>query len=192
MSRLPRQFLHASRRERGAVLIVLLVLLLVVTILGVALMRMQTTEQRMAVNSANRSIAEANAETVLRWAECGLQGGCDGATWNPGSFLANSAGLYSLDPSTGSTVSRSSPNTATGSTWTAPSGTSLSYDGVTLGGGASGQYVIERLPPVVMPGDSASQEQYSGGSGAIPYQVTAYATGADGSSQTVLQSTFRP
>jgi len=180
------------RRQRGAVLVVLLILLMVVTLLGVALMRMQTTEQRMAVNSANRSMAAANSETTLRWAECGLQGGCDGAGWLPTTFLANTAGLYSLNPTTGSTVSKTTPNNSTAATWAAPASNSLPYGGSSLGAGVSAQYAIERLPPVVIPGDSSSLEQYNGGGGAIPYQVTAYATGADSSSQTVLQSTFRP
>jgi type IV pilus assembly protein PilX len=181
-----------ARQQHGGVLIVLLILLMVVTLLGVALMRTQTTEQRMAVNSANRSIAAANAETTLRWGECGLQGGCDGAGWLPTLFLSNTAGLYSLNPSSGSTVSSLTPNNSTTATWSAPAGSSLPYNGTSLGAGVSAQYVVERLPPVVIPGDSSSLEQYNGGGGAIPYQVTAYATGADTSSKTVLQSTFRP
>ena len=184
-----------SRRhhERGAVLIVLLVLLLIVTMLGVSLMRLQTTEQRMMVNSANHSVAAQNAEATLRWAECSLQGGCAGASWTSGTYLQNAAGLYSLNTTTGSTVTATTPSsTTTGATWTAPAGTTLAYAGATLQSANTPQYVIEKLPPVMMPGDSISQEQYNGGGGASPYQVTAYAQGADASSQTVLQSTFRP
>jgi Tfp pilus assembly protein PilX len=146
----------------------------------------------MAVNSANHSIAAANAEATLRWAECGLQGGCGGANWDPSAFLADGGGLYSLNPATGSTVSKTSPNTTSAATWRAPAGTTLAYAGTALTGTTTPQYVIEELPPVVMPGDSSSQQQYNGGGSTIPYQVTAYATGADATSQTVLQSTFRP
>jgi len=192
MSQRHSSYPQVYRHERGAVLIVLLILLMVVTLLGVALMRLQTTEQRMAVNSANRSIGAANSETTLRWGECGLQGGCDGAGWTPTSFLSNAAGLYTLNAATGSTVSKSTPNSSTAATWAAPAGNALPYNGVALGAGVNAQYVVERLPPVVIPGDSSSLEQYDGGGGATPYQVTAFATGADSSSQTVLQSTFRP
>lgn len=179
--------------ERGAVLIVLLVILLIVTMLGVSLMRLQTTEQRIMVNSADHSVAAQNAEAALRWAECSLQGGCAGAGWAPASYLQNAAGLYSLSPTTGSTTSAATPNsTAAGATWSAPAGATLAYAGVTLQSASLPQYVIEKLPPVMMPGDSISQEQYNGNGGASPYQVTAYAQGADASSQTVLQSTFRP
>lgn len=175
------------------VLVTVLLLLLMVTVLGTAVLRMQTAEQRISVNAGNHSIATVNAEATLRYAECGLEGGCAGGTWTAASFLGNSAGLYTLNPVTGSTVNAQSPNTATaGVKWSAPAGNTLSYAGPALKSGATPQYAIEKLPPVVLPGDSMSAEQYNGGGGATPYQITAYANGADTSSQTVLQSTFRP
>jgi Tfp pilus assembly protein PilX len=171
----------------------MLLLLLMVTVLGAAILRLQTAEQRIAVNANNRSIAQANAEATLRYAECGLEGGCGGAAWSPTMFLSNSAGLYTLNTATGSVVSPSSPNTTTsGATWANPLGTTLAYAGPALPTPTTPQYVIEKLPPVVLPGDSMSQEQYNGTGGATPYQITAHANGADASSQATLQSTYRP
>jgi Tfp pilus assembly protein PilX len=175
------------------VLVTVLLLLLMVTVLGTAVLRMQTAEQRISVNAGNHSIATVNAEATLRYAECGLEGGCAGATWTAAGFLENAAGLFTLNPTTGSTVSAQSPNSAVAAVkWSAPAGNTLSYAGPTLQAGATPQYAIEKLPPVVVPGDSMSAEQYNGGGGATPYQITAYANGADTNSQSVLQSTFRP
>jgi type IV pilus assembly protein PilX len=179
-------------RQKGVVMAVMLILLLMVTVLGAALLHMQTAEQRISVNASNRSVAAADAEAALRYGECGLQGGCGGSGWSPTSFLQNSAGLFTLNVATGSTVTPQSPNTGTGATWAAPAGNTLGYAGAALVTSTVPQYVIEKLPPLVLPGDSTSQEQYNGGGGATPYQITAYANGADPSSRSVLQSTFRP
>jgi type IV pilus assembly protein PilX len=178
--------------QQGVALIVILLLLLMITVLGAALLRTQTAEQRISMNASNHSIAAANAEATLRYAECGLAGGCAGATWTPGSFLQNSAGLFTLNPLNGSTVTATSPNAPVNATWAAPAGNTLAYAGPALQSPTKPQYVIEKLAPVMLPGDSMSQEQYGGTGGASPYQVTAYANGADTSSQSVLQSTFRP
>jgi type IV pilus assembly protein PilX len=186
-------FRFAPTRQRGMVLVTVLLLLLMVTVLGTAALRMQTAEQRISVNAGNHSIANVNAEATLRFAECGLEGGCAGATWTAAGFLQNSGGLFTLNSTIGSTVNAQSPNSAVAAVkWSAPAGNTLSYTGPTLKSGGTPQYAIEKLPPVVLPGDSMSQEQYNGGGGAIPYQITAYANGADTNSQSVLQSTFRP
>jgi type IV pilus assembly protein PilX len=178
--------------QRGVALVIILLLLLMITVLGTALLRMQTAEQRISVNAANHSIAAVNAEAALRYAECSLAGGCAGATWTPASFLQNAAGLFTLNPLTGSIVTAKSPNAPANATWTAPAGNTLGYGGPSIQSPTTPQYVVEKLAPVMLPGDSMSQEQYGGGGGASPYQVTAYANGADATSQSVLQSTFRP
>jgi Tfp pilus assembly protein PilX len=192
MTHLLPQSASFRAKQRGVVLIVILLLLLMITVLGTAVLRLQTAEQRISMNASNHSIAAVNAEATLRYAECSLAGGCAGATWTPGIFLQNSAGLFTLNPLTGSTVTAASPNAPANATWAAPAGNTLVYAGPTLQSPTKPQYVVEKLAPVMLPGDSMSQEQYGGSGGASPYQVTAYANGADASSQSVLQSTFRP
>lgn len=184
--------LSPPHAQRGVVMVVMLLLLLMVTMIGTAMLRLQTAEQRIAVNANNRSLAAANAEAALRYAECGLEGACGGANWTAASFLANSGGLYTLSSTIGSTVTATSPNTVNAATWKAPNGNTLAYAGPALKSASTPQYVVEKLPPVILPGDSMSQQQYSGGGGAVPYQITAYANGADSSSQATLQSTYRP
>jgi len=55
--------------ERGVVLLVALVMLLLVTVLGLASVRMLTLEERMAANSFDRNLAFQAAETALREGE---------------------------------------------------------------------------------------------------------------------------
>ena len=55
--------------ERGVVLLVALVMLLLVTVLGLASVRMLTMEERMAANSFDRNLAFQAAETALREGE---------------------------------------------------------------------------------------------------------------------------
>lgn len=59
-------------KERGAVLVVALVILLVVTALGAAAMRSATLDMRMANNSQERQQAFNAAEAALRTAEAWL------------------------------------------------------------------------------------------------------------------------
>ena len=63
---------HTMHNQRGAVLIVALVILLVVTALGAAAMRSATLEMRMANNSQERQQAFDAAEAALRNAEAWL------------------------------------------------------------------------------------------------------------------------
>ena len=184
----------SRRAQHGVVLVVALIMLLILTLLGVTIARLQVVENRISGNDQNRTLAAENAEASLRYAECSLQGGCAGAAWNNASFTQNTAGLFELDSTLGSTVTVTSPDTqVAGTTWSAPGGTTLPYAGPALPAAATvPQFVIEKLPAVMLPGDSARQEQYNGYGGASPYQVSGYASGANNTSQAVLQSIFRP
>jgi type IV pilus assembly protein PilX len=61
--------LRASHAERGATLVVVLVLLLLMTLLGLASLRGTLLEERMTSNLLDRSIGFQNAEAALREAE---------------------------------------------------------------------------------------------------------------------------
>lgn len=60
-------------RERGAVLIVSLVLLAVMLVLGLASMRLVVNEERMAGQTYDRALAFQAAEAALREAEAGVE-----------------------------------------------------------------------------------------------------------------------
>lgn len=69
-----------ARRERGAALIVVLILLLVMTLLGLASLRGTLMEERMSANMYDRSLGFQAAEAALREAETRLL--------QPGTFAA--------------------------------------------------------------------------------------------------------
>jgi len=62
-------YIHIPQRQRGASLIVVLVLLLVMTLLGLAVLRGTLLEERMSANMFDRSLAFQQAESALREAE---------------------------------------------------------------------------------------------------------------------------
>ena len=90
--------------QRGAVLIVALVMLLVLTVLGTASIRDTTMEERMAGNFRDRTAALEAAETALRTGEAGISNttvysalAFDGTD---GSYEVTQASV-SVDPETG-------------------------------------------------------------------------------------------
>jgi len=87
-------------QQRGVVLLVALVLLVILSLLGVTAARMQSTEERMARNEANRQIGAQAAEAALRAGETGLISGVYAAA----QFSANTNGLYELNPTAGSVL----------------------------------------------------------------------------------------
>ncbi|MES1264001.1 MAG: PilX N-terminal domain-containing pilus assembly protein [Peristeroidobacter soli] len=64
-----RSHLRFPSRERGAVLVVALLMLLVMTVLGVTAMQMSRMEERMAGNSRDINLAFQGAEAGLRDSE---------------------------------------------------------------------------------------------------------------------------
>lgn len=61
-----RSPLHFHSRQRGAVLVISLLMLLVMTVLGVTAMQMSRMEERMAGNSRDINLAFQGAEAGLR------------------------------------------------------------------------------------------------------------------------------
>ena len=64
-----RSQLQSPSRERGAVLVVALLMLLIMTVLGVTAMQMSRMEERMAGNSRDINLAFQGAEAGLRDSE---------------------------------------------------------------------------------------------------------------------------
>lgn len=60
---------HSARYQQGVSLLVVLVLLLIMTLLGLAILRGTMLEERMAGNMFERSLAFQSAESALREAE---------------------------------------------------------------------------------------------------------------------------
>ncbi len=60
---------HPARRERGAILVTSLLLLVILTVLGVAIMKLTNMQERMAGNTRDVNLALQGAEAALRQAE---------------------------------------------------------------------------------------------------------------------------
>ncbi|PLX77446.1 MAG: pilus assembly protein [Azoarcus sp.] len=77
--------------QRGAALIVSLILLIVLTLLGLSSIRTVAQEERMTANTFDRSLGFQGAEAALRVGEAVAQLQADAAPANPGF---DSAGVY--------------------------------------------------------------------------------------------------
>jgi len=172
---------HRQRqRQRGVVLFVALILLVILTLLGVVMARMQTVEERMAQNDQNHALAVQGADATLRYVENNIN------TYSGSNLYASSAGgLYQFDPTLAQPNFYLLPGI-----WTSATGTlSYPFPGSTLGVAQPPKFMIENLPPVAPPCQSASAKQY--GSYTPPAQVlriTAKSAGGDGTSAAQLQA----
>ena len=63
------KIIHFSGRQQGASLLVVLILLLLMTIMGLAVLRGTTMEERMTANLYDRSLSFQAAESALRQGE---------------------------------------------------------------------------------------------------------------------------
>ncbi|MBA3979682.1 MAG: hypothetical protein C0462_03685 [Alcanivorax sp.] len=170
------------RQERGAALLMSLVLLVVMTLIGVAAMRSTTMQERMAGGMQDQTIALQAAESALRAGEMQLR---ENTVLN-----FNQNGWYDFDDG------RPRP------TWlAAPTDTNSSralvYDGDLMSRQAPltrPQYYIERLLPV-------EAEETAGGSLALGdgqpleevdlYRVRARGFGRNTNTVVILESVFR-
>lgn len=188
---------RVRRRQRGASLAIVLILLLVMTLLGVYVLRGTLVEERMSAGTVDRSVAFQAAESALREAEAAIAAAHQ--VGNPIGF----------DCDAGATVCPTIPANAYAATgacvagaqdcWIDASNDARSNVDLALG---VPQYYIEFMGQRLSTdelgqGDSANNNQYGGGGG-VPmasfYRVTARSNnpgtaGADSRAVVVLQST---
>src|SRR5258706_1198268 len=67
--------LHHDRRQRGATLIIALVMLLLVTLVGIAMVRASTMDEKMAGNFRDRDQAFQAGEAAVRTCLAQVEGG---------------------------------------------------------------------------------------------------------------------
>ena len=157
---------HFSSRssQRASVLITTMILLIMLMGLGLAMISLNTTQTRIATNSADAQGAHQTAEGALNQAASNLQAG----NYSLADFIANTNGLYTFD-------SASAP------VWTtvAWSNASGAIQCTACGASTQAAYIIEYLPAVIVPGSGPKQ----------PYRITARAVGISGKSPVMLQAT---
>lgn len=157
--------------QRGAVLVVGLLLLMVLTLIGVASMQSTTLQERMAANMREQEQAFQSAEAALRSGENFLR------TQPILPAFTGNAGLYPQpDPA--------APRWNLTTTWGVDN--SRSYTGKVADGSPNPRFIIEQLP-FELPGASlATDEEVTSGT---MYRVTARGTGGLGRAVVVLEST---
>ncbi len=164
--------LESLDRERGAALIVALVMLLVMTVLGVTAARNTNLQERMAGNLRDNNLAFQSAERALREGETFLRG----ATLPP---FTGSNGLLTMQDGAGQASFWGND-----AWWVANGRTATGMAHVNR----APLYVVEELPPVPQSGGS---ERF----GALPdigfYRITAQGQGGSADAITILQSTYR-
>ncbi|GAC1408896.1 MAG: pilus assembly protein [Burkholderiaceae bacterium] len=154
-------------------LIITILLLLMLTILGVGAMSLNTTQTRIATNTADAQIAFQTAEGALSQAQALLAT----PAYDHKAFPAGTPGFYAF------VAANAAPWTTVD--WTSSSAV-LSFQGNARNPGA---FIIEQLGSTPIPGYSISLKNN------IPqivnwnYRITAHATGASGGSPVMLQVT---
>lgn len=158
--------------QRGAVLVVGLLLLVVLTLIGVASMQSTTLQERMAANMREQEQAFQSAEAALRSGENFLR------TTAILPAFTGSAGLYP-QPDPGA------PRWNQKTTWDGDN--SRPYIGPVADGSPTPRFIIEQLPFEQLPGASlATDEEVTS---ATMYRVTGRGTGSLGRAVVVLEST---
>lgn len=158
--------------ERGAVLVVGLMLLLVLTLLGVVALQSTTLQERMAGNMREQEQAFQSAEAALRSGEAFLRSS---------EILPAFTGAGGLYPDSDPAAPRWSQQTTWGGDGSRP------YPGQVADGAAPPRFIIEQLPFEPQPGDSLAADEELTSNGM--YRVTARGTGALGRAVVVLEST---
>ena len=175
MKRHAREQAHATpQRASGAqasgfVLLTALILVLILTILALAGVALNSTQTRVAANSASQDVAFQAAEGALNQAQTNLLNG----HYAQSGFSANTNGLYMFN--------QSAAPIWTTVNWSSSSGAIPVSNWTGLASGVKAFYIIEQLPPVAIPGQSFKTP-------AKVYRITAYATQASGGSPVILQS----
>jgi type IV pilus assembly protein PilX len=178
--------MHGRARERGAAMVIALIMLLVLTLLATASARMTLMEERMTGNTQDRNIAFQVAEAGLRAGEAQAQ-----LPVLP-NFDANQKGLYTPAAPGAMPV------------WEAvdweDADDVLTYDTAeevpALLDGAPGvlanasvTMVVEQLPRFATPGESLAAD--ASVDEAAFYRVTSRGVGVGGNATVTLQSTFK-
>jgi len=209
---LSRKSIQYSKRQRGAALIVGLIMLLLLTLVGVAGMRDTLLQEKMAASMRDRDIALQAAEAALRAAELSLATGA-------GPVFTNSNGLYDRGVAAGVNATKRLKPVSTGSavaeqlfwqqSWPWSDTTSVKYNSTlpNVQTANTPRYVIEKLPIDLTDLSKYPSSSFGAGSGNVSagdeleidetiinkpdYRVTARGIGMTGDAMVILQATFR-
>jgi type IV pilus assembly protein PilX len=164
-------------RQRGAALIVSLIILLVITMLGLTAIQNSSLQERMATTMVDRSIAFEAAEAALRdaqdWLDAQATRPATGNTGRPDVWEGNGALLNAIG---------AEAEAWSVAEWAAHSRT---YSRSVPGASERPRYVIEELQFIPDSLEAGSTV------GVWYYRVTARALGGSANAETLLQATLR-
>ena len=164
-------------RERGAVLVVSLIMLLVVTLIAVSSMQGTVMEEKMAGNTRDRNLAFQTAETALREAERYVE-----SLASMGGFVG-SGGLYGRTDS--------EPPYVASTTWDDTANSVVASD--PHASYAAPRYFIKHFTLVEGTGGALNMSGYGDnkGTGDVTiFKVTARSTGASAESAEVMLRSY--
>ena len=173
----------ATKRQRGAVLIMALLVVVVLTILGVSAMQGAVMEERMAGNAHDHHMAFQSSESGLRDAGDWLLG----LTVRPLADATGTNGIYALGNLGNGMMDYafdwkdSQPGKRTYGTDTSNAAADFSYHA------EPPRYVVEETAFVR---DSLDPESAAQGKGKYYYTVSSIGYGGSGSSEAVAQSVY--
>ena len=170
---------NRGQAQRGAAMVIALVMLLVLTLLATASARMTLLDERMIGNTQDRNVAFQAAEAALRSGELIAQaavipvfGGANGGLYKPAD--PDDMPLWeSLDWNSAAAVH-------------ADAALDAAMEDL---GGATADYIVEQLPRVPTPGESLAADATV--DEATFYRVTARGVGMAGNARVTLQTTFK-
>lgn len=175
------------RQQRGVVLFMSLILLLVLTVLGISLARQQTVEERLAQNDYNHQLAMQTAQAALNAAFDDVGGPLAQADY----LNAAVPGLATLGQEMTTAPFTTLDRTAS---WSMPGTNTELYNnnGAPLAAApaaAHPQFVVEDLPPILVPGCGGANSSNYGSSGNTLKirRITAHAQGGDGTASATVQ-----
>ncbi len=175
---------NMSHRQRGAALIVSLMILLIMTIIGISAMSTTTMEERMSDNNKQRQLAFQAAETALRTGEAWLAANINLVTDLQAQFVGAN-GLYAARPTVvGGTITAPGFDIYDESAW---SGNGVTVTTTLMPYQPPPRYIIEYVGRVGQPPLDYTQpdvRQYG-------FRITAIGWGTDSGARYMAWSNFR-
>lgn len=165
------------RRQRGAVLVISLLLLLVLTLLGVGSMQTTSLQEKMAGNTRDRAVAMQAAEFAVRDAEAFIEGivTTGGFTGTNGLYGRNDAEPAFADPATWAGNDSIAASAALARTANPP------------------RYYIKLSGTIIGTQGAMNMSGYGGnrGSGDVTaFRIVARGTGGDQATEVILRSNY--
>lgn len=195
--------LPTPQRQRGAVLIIALVMLLILTLIGIAGLRDTQLQERMAGGAQDRELALQAAEAALRAAEADIASGAaaagdSGTTAQYKNYEASETpndNVADLQRTNGGTPVTEAAYWRDVYDWTGNSGNNSFILASSLSGLASQPlYVIERLPynySAVAGSWNVTNATTTGTPKITDYIITARGVGSTPDAVVILQSQYR-